>query len=324
MSSWLNKNNSLIPRRQSRITPEGRFIQKDKPATVVSAYYEMDSKHSSSDYTKWIEIFLKNNEMYLIFFTEAHLANFIQECRRGHEERTTIIILPREEWRANKYEQKVWDTLHSIDPEKSIHTPELYKIWFEKPEFVKRGIELNPYGHDDFLWVDSGICRKESLKKIIPNFPDASRIPIDRMMLLNVSPFNRSDNEKKVVNGIQFIGGVISKERIGGGVICGRKEIWEKYYTLYYATLDKYKNAGLFWGKDQDIMKTMVIENKGLFSLIEPMPILQTKWQYLLLYLGSVTKVFERMLDEKLNKEVKSNEELLKIGDNNASVIKGV
>ena len=68
MSSWLNKN-TLNPRRQSRITPEGRFIQKDKPATVVSAYYEMDSKHSRSDYTKWIEIFLKNNEMYLIFFT---------------------------------------------------------------------------------------------------------------------------------------------------------------------------------------------------------------------------------------------------------------
>lgn len=322
MSSWLNKNNAPIQTRKARIIPEGRFIQKDKPATVISAYYEMNSKHSLSDYNKWIELFLKDNNMYLIFFTEAHLAGFIQECRRGYEEKTTIIILPRGEWLANTYEQKVWDTLHTIDPEKSIHTPELYKIWFEKAEFVKRGIELNPYEHDDFIWVDSGICRKESLKKIIPNFPDASRIPIDRMMLLNVSPFNRSDSETKAINGIQFIGGVIPKQRIGGGVICGRKEIWEKYYKVFYSTLDKYKNAGLFWGKDQDIMKTMVLENKGLFSLIEARPILQAKWQYLLVYLGSVKKIYERMLDEKMNKEEKSNEELLSLGDNNTSIMK--
>jgi hypothetical protein len=314
MSSWLNRNTPIRP-VYNKISPEGTFIKKDKPATVISAYYEMSSKHSLSEYRKWIELFLTDNNMYLIFFTESHLAEFIRDCRKGYDDRTTIVILPREEWVANKYDQKVWDALHSIDPEKAIHNPELYKVWFEKIEFVKRGIELNPYRHDDFLWVDSGICRKESLKKIIPEFPVASRIPIDRIMLLNVKPFNKSDTEIKIINGIKFIGGGIPKERIGAGVICGRKEIWEKYHTDYYTTLDKYRKAGLFWGKEQDIMQTMVLENKGLFTLIEPKPILQTKWQYLMLYLGSVKKIYEVMIDEKLNKQVLNNEELLKLGN---------
>jgi hypothetical protein len=208
----------------------------------------------------------------------------------------------------------VWDDLHNIDPEKRIHNVELYKVWLEKVEFVRKGIEKNPYGHEDFLWVDAGICRKESLKRIIPDFPDASRIPIDRIMVSNVMPFTKSDRKIITVNGIEFTGGITGKDRIGGGIISGRKGIWEKYFTLFNTTKEKYRKAGGFWGKEQDLMRTMVLEEGSLFSLVEVKPIIQLKWEYQLIYLGSKKSVYSRMIDDKLNREAKSNEELERLG----------
>jgi len=284
MTSWYNNNSSLL--KNKNLIQGGTFTVKDKPATVISAYYEMPSKYTLDEYRSWIKLFLKNIPMYLIFFTEAKTYNFIKECRIGHEDRTRIIVLERNEWIANTYDQSVWDSLHNIDPERDKHNPELYKIWFEKLEFVKRGITLNPYGHDDFLWVDAGICRKESVKDIILHFPVASKIPIDRIMVLQVMPFTKSDNEKRILNGVEILAGT-SRDRIAAGIIAGRKEMWEKYSALYYKTLEKFKTAGIFWGKEQNVLSTMVLENKELFFLLQPRPIKEVYWFYSLIYLGS-------------------------------------
>ena len=307
MSSWLNR--AAI--RPSKIIPEGKFIMKEKPATVVSAYYEMKSKYNAQDYRIWIELFLKNIPCYLIFFTEAHLYDFIKECRTGYEDRTRIIILPREQWVANTYPQDIWYALHEKDPEKNIHNSELYKVWFEKCEFVMRGIQLNPYGHDDFLWVDAGICRKKSIMNLIKSFPVASRIPTDRILVLNVMPFSESDKKVSIINGVSFIGGAIPKDRIAAGIIAGHKEIWQKYKDTFYTVHKKFINANIFWGKEQDIMKSMVLENRDLFSLIHVRPIIPEKWFYSLIYLGCSDVLYERLLDEKRNKERKGFESLI-------------
>jgi len=306
MSSWLNR----APIRPSNIIPEGTFINKEKPATVVSAYYEMKSKYKLEDYRIWIELFLKNIPCHLIFFTEANLYDFIKECRRGYEDRTRIIILPRERWVANTYSQDIWNALHDKDPEKNIHNPELYKVWFEKCEFVMKAIELNPYGHDDFLWVDAGICRKKSIMELIKDFPVASRIPTDKIMVLNVMQFSESDKRVSEVNGVSFIGGGIPKDRIAAGIIAGHKEMWKEYKHIFYTVHKKFIDANIFWGKEQDLMKTMVLENRALFSLIQIRPIIPEKWFYSLIYLGCSTKLYERLLDEQRNKEVKSFESL--------------
>ena len=283
MTSWYNNNSSL---QKKKLIQEGTFIEKQKPATVVSAYYEMPSKYRLDDYRTWIRLFLSNIPMYLIFYTEAKTYNFIKECRIGHEDRTRIVVVERSEWVANTYDQSVWDSLHSMDPERATHNPELYKIWFEKLEFVKRGIKLNPYEHDDFLWVDAGICRKESIKNSILQFPLASKIPIDRMLLLQVLPFTKSDREKRILNGVEILGGT-SKDRIAAGIMAGRKEMWEKFFDLYSKTIEKFKTAGIFWGKEQNVIYTMVLENRNIFSLMEAPALKDDKWNYSLMKLGS-------------------------------------
>jgi hypothetical protein len=109
-----------------KIVQEGKFIKKEKPATVVSAYYEMPSKYKLEDYRNWISLFLKSVPMYLIFFTESKTYDFIKECRVGYEERTQIVVLERSEWVANTYEQSVWDSLHNMDPERELKPTRCY------------------------------------------------------------------------------------------------------------------------------------------------------------------------------------------------------
>ena len=316
MSSWLSASAPLRPMKAPRsgfhqILPQGTFVQKNKPATVVSAYYQMPSKYPNTEYKEWIRLFLENVPCHLVFYTEESLFPFISECRRNFEDRTRIITLPRTEWVANKkYNHTVWNNLHTQDPEATIHTPELYKIWFEKNEFVRRAIELNPYGHDDFVWADAGICRTIPLANLVKDFPVASRIPTDRIMLLNTMPFVAKDDIPVSINRQQFVGGVVSKPRIGGGVIAGSASSWKAYADSFDTVLEKYRKAGVFWGKDQDIMKTVVLENKSKISLIEVKPIAPELWFYSLLYLGCSENLWAVLRDEKRNDKKKSYAEL--------------
>jgi len=123
-------------------------------------------------------------------------------------------------------------------------------------------------------------------------------------------PFSQGDKKVSIINGISFIGEGIPKDRIGGGIIAGNKGIWEKYKEIFDRVHKKYIEAGIFWGKEQDLMKSMVLENINVFSLIQIRPIIPEKWFYSLIYLGCSENLYQRLLDEQRNKEVKSFESL--------------
>ena len=310
MSSWTTSRQ--IPKLRlgyKQIVPEGKFIKKEKPATVVSAYYEMPSKNKKQDYRVWIRIFLESTPCFLVFFTDEELVPFITDCRREHMDRTRIISLPREQWVAStRYSQAEWDKLALLDPETLAgHSVDLYKVWYEKKNFVLRAIDLNPFDHTDFVWTDAGICRDPTLAALIKKYPVADRIPTDRMMMLNVVPFVLRDDV--IING--FPGGGEDKPRIGGGIIAGPKEEWIKYDLLFNSIVDRYRHAGLFWGKEQTIMKTLVLENKSKISLIDVKPIAVNIWFYSLLYLGVSDKLFAFICSEKTNSKMRTYEYLL-------------
>lgn len=311
----MNQPRAPIRLGYRQILPEGTFIPKENPATVISAYYEMPSKYKKDDYRKWIRFFLETVPCHLVFYTEEALVPFINECRAKYTDRTVVIVLPRNEWIANtRFQQKEWDALFRIDPEKEIHaSPEVYKVWYEKKEFVRRAIELNPFGHTDFVWTDAGIIRTQELAQLVTAYPSANRIPTDRMMLLNVWPFVRNDEVVGDVNGISFVGGGVDRPRMGGGVIAASTTMWTRFFTLCDETINRYRRAGLFWGKDQTLFKTMVLENKQLFSLIELKPIGPEMWFYSILYLGCSPKLFERLRSEKTNGTKMTYSQLLKI-----------
>lgn len=176
--------------------------------------------------------------------------------------------------------------------EKNIHAPELYKVWYEKAEFVRKAIELNPFGHSIFLWTDAGILRSEGLATLVPEFPVVSRIPVDRILVLNIIPFTKRDNLLIEVDGQTFVGGGEDKPRIGGGVVAASAALWATYIEKYHSLIERFSKTSLFWGKEQTIMKTMYLENKNLFSFIQVHPAAPEPWFYSLLYLGASEKLF--------------------------------
>ena len=294
MSSWTS-----LPQKIPRVgyyqeRPQGTFVKKDKPATVVMAYYDFSkSKYTQQEYHSWIRLFLTSVPCWIVFFCEAEFAPFVEECRREFEDRTRIVVLSQQEWQANqRFSQEFWKKQHAADPEKEKHTPDLYKVWWEKKEFVKRAIALDPFGHTDYVYTDAGICRYPGLAKLLRDYPQADRIPTNRMLLMNVSPFTWRD---------EFLDpkGSSGSARIGGGVLAGSIEVWKRYDSLYDNIFQEYVDKGLFVGKDQTLMATLVLENKDFVSLLDAKPIVWIPWFYLVAWLGAPASLWQKFQDPR-------------------------
>ena len=306
MSSW-NRGPSRPPPRIGyyQSLPEGTFRQTTEDSTVVSAYYDVKkSKHNPEIYRVWIRLFLESVSCYLVFFTESDLVPFIQDCRKGKEEKTRIIVLPREEWTANTaFQPGFWEKQHELDVEKNIHSPDLYKVWYEKKEFVKRAIALNPFGHSTFLWADAGLIRNPEIRDLVAkHFPVTQRIPTDRMLLFNWWPYSqRDDVYENFPSGVR-IKSCYAKPRILAGLLAGSVSAWARWDTLYDDCMRRFVSAGVFAGKEQNLMGVIAIETKDAVSLLDLKKISPDSWFYLLLYLGVEEPLYNLFRSSDANK----------------------
>ncbi len=307
MTSWGNQGSAAIRLGHYQAFPEGTFVKKSKPATVVTAYYEFDkSKYTQARYNEWIELFCRSVPCYLVFFCEASFVDKVKEWRAEFEDRTLVLDFPRESWTAHKFGSAFWQSQLAMDPEKDKHCIELYKIWYEKKEFVKRVISLNPFSHDDFVYTDAGILRYRELAQLVRDFPVADRIPTDRVLLMNVMPFSRRDETLTPP-------GSSGAARIGGGIIAANQKNWILYDKLYDQVFQRYVDKKLFIGKDQTLMATLVLENKSFFSLLDAKPIFWLPWFYLLAYLGANNRLFARFRDKRESMIPRKLEDLIRL-----------
>lgn len=252
----------------------------NQTATVVSAFYIMNSKFPSAQYMRWIETFLSNIPCHLVFFTDQELIPLFEHMRQAHMDKTRFIALPREQWTAyTRYGKAFWQQQNIIDREKAIHSPDLYAIWYEKMEFVRRAYELNPFGHKNYIWCDAGAFRYPEWIPQLQTFGHTSNIPDDKITLLQVEPFTREDYDSFQKDGI---GNFDDRNRIGGGIQAGSKEAWEKWISLYNAKLEERTARGMFVGKDQTILAALVLQNPDLVHMIQADRTLRDHWFTLL------------------------------------------
>ena len=251
-------------------------------ATIVSAYFNVKSKHSCDKYLDWIRLFLENVDGHIVFFCESELTDIIRDFRKTNPLKTHIVEMTRHEFDANNHE---WSKQRAMDPEADIHTEDLYKIWYEKKAFVKRAMDLNPFNHNYFVWTDAGIVRNIHTAQLIKNFPVVERIPPNQILLLNVEPFTPADSK---IHPDKITGNFLTKNRIGGGIIAGSKTAWLTWDALYNSTFQRYQQANRFVGKDQSLMATIVLENKESVALVSPSKFICEPWFYLLYHLGLI------------------------------------
>ena len=282
MSSWLQKKNYVKEAKgYHQVSPSGTFIGKTIKPTVVSAYYEIPSKRPSKIYYERIHRLFSSLEANLIFFTDAKTYKEIKVYRENFATQTKFVILEFSELIASRnFTDEFWllQKIKDLEPE---HSVELYKIWFEKKEFVKRAIELNPFGSEDFIWLDAGILIDDTYIENMKTFPNSAKIPIERFLMLNVDPFEQKDE----ITHKNITGKFLMVNRIAGNILAASKNIWLQWSKKYDDILQKYIDAGRFIGKDQTIMATLVLENKNFVSLVNPKS-QKNKWFYLIEYLS--------------------------------------
>ena len=247
--------------------------------TVVTAYYSMKSKFSISDYMKWLD-FWKDQPCNLVFFTSPEYVPLIENLRKNYKEKTKVIGLDFNNLEAfQKYGKDFW-IQEKIKDYEEYHTPELYAIWYEKKEFVKKAIILNPFSTNKFVWCDAGICRMDVWREHIRKFPLSYTIPNDKFLLLRITDFEKHEDFFKI-------------NCVGGGILAARKELWLEFSDLYDNMLKKYIKQNKFVGKDQSIIASLVKENPNFFHLVKRLDSMDnfTCWFTLLFYLSGTVSI---------------------------------
>ncbi len=238
----------------------------NKSVTIVSCYYKVPSKHSSSKYEEWIDNFLKDSSFNIIIFTSYELMDFFSKYHNQNKN-VILVIKEFEELRIYKEYKTIWDYQHHIDDQKNIRTKDCYVIWNSKLDFLKEAIELNPFKSDKFIWNDIGAVRDNLHKCYLIKYPKYDLISNDKIDIIMIKDFDNYE-QKYFQDEIHFSG------MYGGSI----KDIM-RFHDLYYKMFDKYLKNGYFIGCDQQLISSVYLENKDLFNPIETY---NYDWFYLL------------------------------------------
>mmetsp|Transcript_32571 Transcript_32571/g.43296 ORF Transcript_32571/g.43296 Transcript_32571/m.43296 type:complete len:381 (+) Transcript_32571:134-1276(+) len=214
-------------------------------STIISAYYEFESKHSVKEYEAWFQRLLQAPDPLIIFLEpESRWISFVSE-RRKHAP-TIIALVPFDQLvMSTTFAESLWQEQRKVDLEAKVHKGTgVYKIWNEKLIFIHAAIQLNPFDSPTFTWMDAGYFRQKRRNPTQPivnlNITDAGVHP-SKVLLLHV----RGD-------GLDRTG----KDRvaIAGNSFSGTPEAFLEFYDKYYITMWDWITKGIFVGSDQFVM----------------------------------------------------------------------
>jgi len=251
-------------------------------ATIVTAYFLLEkSKANHATYYNWMANMLAiDNPM--VIFCQAPLIPMMKDLRKTHLDKTHIIATTFEEFYSYRYYTN-FRANEVIDRETSIgHNADLYMIWSEKSHFLRRAIELDLFKTEYFLWVDIGCFREKNTDYIQwPNIH--SGVPLDKILLLQVEPFQEEElqkaTSKETLPSFQF------KNRIGGTIFGGGKEVLLQWHDKYYDMLEYFIQDNRFIGKDQTVMNSVYLLNRDMCEIVNWKRPCKDIWFYLQDYL---------------------------------------
>lgn len=197
--------------------------------TVVTAYYPVKTgKHSNGDYKKWYTQFFNCVTCPIVCFCPIEMES---EFKLLAKPNVTLVIRDFNSFEMmSPARMDAWKEWHKVDPEKNIHSPELYAIWAAKQEFVREAIKITDYSI--YTWCDIGCFR-------------------------TIRPGSFEYVYKYIKPGkitCLFIIGTI-----GGGVLSGDKEAWGIFSNNYISELNRNIN-----GKDQILYRRILNDTNAV------------------------------------------------------------
>jgi hypothetical protein len=240
----------------------------------------------------WASTFLQLKSP-IILFTEESMVSVILE-KRG-DRPIHIITTPFSELETWKLYESKWKEHHSIDPEKHIHTPELYAVWAEKPFFVERAIKHNPFQTEFFFWCDIGAFRDPHISQtILDSFPSTRYLESDQILFQSVGDVKASDWVQKA-DGIrgECISHTWNEIRLVGGLWGGGRNACLRWKNAYQQMLEAYFRAGRFAGKDQQVMLSAYLDDTTLAKVVRCTKYNIDEWFFLEHLLSNLSEHYE-------------------------------
>lgn len=245
--------------------------KEDQDITVVTAYYQISSKYSDNTYKRWISDFLRLPCQKLIF-TDAESVEQLKKMA-SLSKRTQFIVQNKSEWEVlEDVPLEVWEAQVKLDRETANvnHTAWLYALWSQKPYFVKRATDLNPFATTWFCWTDIGCIRRPHLVDECFLFPSVDRLSeklqnrSNNIIFMQLQPIGGNDRTldsstglpKLVVNEHTLSGARACQNtvRIQGGFFAGTIPACQSWLEHYRTVLLRFKDTGTFLGKDQNVI----------------------------------------------------------------------
>lgn len=165
--------------RDYKYLPNALPAEEIQPAKIllVSAFYPLPkSKHSHEEYAVWLSKYLSRVSTHIYFFAPPDIEPMIRRLR-GNLPMTLNTTY------ASPYDipplvglRRVYENMHALDPEKEIHSPELYAVWTSKSFFLDEGLRnMRSSGvkYDYAFWNDAGSFRDD---QEFEQWPGAHRI----------------------------------------------------------------------------------------------------------------------------------------------------
>lgn len=268
---------SIVANLRSNPTKNGKKEFKPVPAppsirdmhgTVVTAYFELPSKHSNGNYMEWM-LYMLSIDDPVIIFTTSDWVDRMKTLRSHATNRTTIIETTLDELQvATNYNESVWKNQFTLDPigryRKSYR---LYWIWLSKTHFLNEAIQLNPYDSTHFMWMDIGCFRSQDLIEKFANktvMRHLERIPnASMLMMAHITPVASEDpwfSDKT---------GCSKYFYTSGSSFAGTKETTLLFHKQFLKTMQGYLDRGLFIGEDQIILQSTCMQNHGLCQFVQ-------------------------------------------------------
>lgn len=227
--------------------------------TVVSQYFPLEvSKHSKTEYNKWLRTMLLSvSSSPLIFYTDSNTAKLVYRIRSNTSLFKTTCIIYENIWsmlskverqRGVNYSFSYKRNQFDLDPEKSIHTPELYAIWNLKSFMMKETIKTNPYSSSFFIYTDAGAWRYG----VQPGWPSTELVYELSKKLNNHILFGQTD---ETCQGYHKCSSLIQ-----GTFFAGSAQAMLNFERDFWRLHDQLLEQNQFVGKDQNLMRSIAFK----------------------------------------------------------------
>jgi Bacterial protein of unknown function (HtrL_YibB) len=253
---------------KSKVLQDSLHMESLK-GTVVTAYFEIPSKHSPNHYLEWMTYMLAISDP-MIIFTTSDWVEKIMRFRNHAKTLTRIIPVKLDELPISiNYNSSIWQHQFTLDPIAAFRKSyRLYWIWLSKTHFVNEAIRLNPFESTHFMWMDIGCFRLSSLNEYFANrtlMSHLDRIPNESMLMMAhkkmdppTDPWfsdNSGSSEHFYTSGTSF---------------AGNKNMFETFHKKFLVTLQGYLDRGLFVGEDQVLLQSTCLQNNNLCQYVNP------------------------------------------------------